>query len=142
MKGWVKGLWLQKSQVNWVTCLAVNSARMGFNGVCACSTEIAVFFCACHSAFQEKDLPEDSECSCLKSELRTFLTSKLLTFGNTDCFQIVVFYLLCISLFQLLGQKLSNLSWFFSLRENTNKIIHVCGACRRNWCVLWEYLLQ
>lgn len=71
---------------------------------------------------------------CLKSELRNFVTrSELVSFGYTGWFQIAL-YLPCISLFQLLGQKLSNLSWCFSLKENTNRIIHVCGVCQKN-CV-------
>lgn len=57
----------------------------------------------------------------LKSELRNFLiTSKLLTFGSTVCFQLVGFSLFCISFFQLLGQIYND---FLVLKKTQN---HSC----------------
>lgn len=133
-----KGLWLKKFQVSSVTCLGVNSVRVWFEkwGACAAVLKLQFSLCISHCISGQKSF-WGTRMLCLKPELGNFLTTtKLLTLGNSGCFHTAWFSLLCISPFHLFRQKLLNLSWFFSLKQNENRNLHVCSLAEELVCVV------
>lgn len=73
----LKGLWLEKFQVSWVTCLGVNSVRVWFEklgSVALAVLKLQFSLCISHCISGQKS-SWGVRMLCSKSELRNFLTT-------------------------------------------------------------------